>query len=559
MSDQQVKYTITADATQANTELAKVDKAAVSLVGNEQKLATETNKATAALKEQGKAATTSGVSMKSLGDGAKALQQKMAPTAAAISGVGSALGAAGGQAGKFFNAASQGAAAFGAAGPAGLALVAGTLAIDAIATASKEAAIANDVWRAQLEATLPAMQKSRDFTKSMADEANRLGIAVANAGRTEYEVSIARAGAQKAELEAKLANIQATERLRQAAVNDATSQLESARLRGRGIAEAEDRLTLATEVQRSVQRSASEYATQVSSLEDSVWKIADAWATVDSRSKAAAGTAAFNAQTANILAPVGSTAIFDDSNFGGTVETDAEKQEKYRAARELAAENERQRKFAIEQNADKKAEERQKRILDNEKMFDDMRYEYKKKQADALLDIEKSYANQVTDIGKSTFSTALTVGQDYLDAKIQGEKNAELKSVASFLSATGQQLVASGTRAIFEGAIISANPVTPGAGLPMMAMGGLAIAAGIGMGAAGTGVAHTAAGGTIGKELPDKEAAKDKGASPGRGGSGSGGGPLVVNVAYGVGGPLPEDTAREISKAVNTGRRRGGR
>ena len=53
MSDQQVKYTITADATQANSELTRVDKAVVSLVGNESRLAAETAKATTALKQQG--------------------------------------------------------------------------------------------------------------------------------------------------------------------------------------------------------------------------------------------------------------------------------------------------------------------------------------------------------------------------------------------------------------------------------------------------------------------------------------------------------------------------
>jgi hypothetical protein len=54
-------------------------------------------------------------------------------------------------------------------------------------------------------------------------------------------------------------------------------------------------------------------------------------------------------------------------------------------------------------------------------------------------------------------------------------------------------------------------------------------------------------------------AARDRGAAPrsSRGGDG-GGGPLVVNVSYGVGGPLPEDTAREIARVMKTGNRRRG-
>lgn len=145
---------------------------------------------------------------------------------------------------------------------------------------------------------------------------------------------------------------------------------------------------------------------------------------------------------------------------------------------------------------------------------------------------------------------------DYLMAKIEGEEYAEQKAIASFLSATGQQLVASGVRGVFEGAIMSANPLTPGIGAGMIATGGAAIVAGLAMAGGGAAVSSsiptTSTGGA-------SSATRDPGASPRGSSLGSGGGgPMIINVAYGAGGPLPEDIAREISRVVRSGDRRRG-
>lgn len=174
-----------------------------------------------------------------------------------------------------------------------------------------------------------------------------------------------------------------------------------------------------------------------------------------------------------------------------------------------------------------------------------------KEKADAIKAAEKSTADFQVGLAQSMSEQLLSSAQGYVDAKIKGEKDAEQKAIASFLSATGQQLVASGTRAIFEGAIISANPLTPGAGVGMIATGVAAVGAGLAMGAGGAAIAPPAGGGAT-------SAARDRGASPRSVRGGGEGGPLVVNVAYGVAGPLPEDTAREIAKAVKTGNRRRG-
>lgn len=181
-----------------------------------------------------------------------------------------------------------------------------------------------------------------------------------------------------------------------------------------------------------------------------------------------------------------------------------------------------------------------------------------KEEAKAKAEAEKQFTQMFIDAGQQAAATALSTSQDYIEAKIKGEKDAEQKAVASFLSATGQQLVGSGTRAIFEGLIMSSNPLTPGMGAGMIATGAAAIAVGMGMGAGGAAMAHTAAGGTVGSPLPEKSASRDRGASPRSSSGGGGGGPLVINVSYGVGGPLPEDTAREIAKVMRTGDRRRG-
>jgi hypothetical protein len=176
-----------------------------------------------------------------------------------------------------------------------------------------------------------------------------------------------------------------------------------------------------------------------------------------------------------------------------------------------------------------------------------------KDKAKALKAIEKQQQDFFVGAAQGAFSNVLSASQGYIEAKIKGEKDAEQKAVASFLSATGQQLVGSGTRAIFEGLI--ANAAIPGSGIPLMATGAAAIAAGIGMGAGGAAVSASVAGGGGSGE---KMAARDRGASPRSSSGGGSGGPLVINVSYGVGGPLPEDTAREIAKVMRTGDRRRG-
>jgi hypothetical protein len=176
-----------------------------------------------------------------------------------------------------------------------------------------------------------------------------------------------------------------------------------------------------------------------------------------------------------------------------------------------------------------------------------------------LKDTVKQYEGMYNDLGQlaqGATTTLIGASEDYFKAKIEGAENAEMIAAAAVLSGIGDQLVGLGTKYLFEGAGMSilGDPRGPA----MLGLGGLTIAAGVGMGAGSAAISHTAAGGTVGKALPDDKATKDPGASPrSSGGSGSGG-PLIVNVAYGAGGPLPEDIAREIHKVTSSGNRRRG-
>jgi hypothetical protein len=170
---------------------------------------------------------------------------------------------------------------------------------------------------------------------------------------------------------------------------------------------------------------------------------------------------------------------------------------------------------------------------------------------------EKELAEYRIKLMEQVTSSAMGTLTDYLVAKVEGEKDAEKKAVASFLSSTGRQLVASGVRGIFEGAILSANPLTATSGAGMIMTGSAAVAAGLAMAGGGA---------VVGASLRPPDVAspsssmRDPGASPRlSGGDGDGGGPLVVNITYGVSGPLPEDTARAIRDATRSAGRRGGR
>lgn len=492
-------------------------------------------------------------SLKDLQDGAQKLQQKLAPTAAAISGVSSALGQAGGEAGKVVAGFGQMAAAFGAGGPWAVAIVGATMLVDEYIVAQKEmeknAEIADRALNAFGDNLKNRSGKGLEWIKEKADEAAK---AVRDFGKTSAEVTVATARLEVAATEARIKGIDDTidrrnehiARLKAemndpAVINsrrDIIDRLESLRDENVLLTKAKQTREELTATLKAQQDETRRLITQQAALSD-LENLPDGSA--DLAKKKAGG---------RVSAAKVSVAEEIDSTTAMLLYVNQLKQkatDEYLAAKKTSYEQEQRDLEAAEKEKTRiAAEAEKKRKEDAERLA--------KEKADAVKAIEKQQADFVGGIQQAAASQLLSTGQAYIDAKIKGEKDAEQKAVASFLSATGQQLVASGTRAIFEGAIISANPLTPGAGLPMIGMGAAAIAAGVGMGAAGTAMAPP----------PEAKggggAARDRGAAPRSSRGGSDGGPLVVNVSYGVGGPLPEDTAREIARVMRTGNRRRG-
>ena len=489
--------------------------------------------------QAGVAASATSKAFDNVAAGAKSLQQKMAPAAAAISGVGAALGNSTGAVGKFVNAAAQGAAAFGAGGPLGLAIVGATLAIDEYAKVTKESDAALAVWRERLTMVTPAMMHTRDIVRDLADEAKRLGVETLNAGKTQYEVAIRTAGVEKAVLEAKIANIEASDRLRQAAVNEAQSAFESAKMRGRGVDEARARLDDALAVQAMVSRNAQEYRGQVTSLEDSVWKIADAWMATETATKAAVRAAGGRSSD-------GGAAIFDGDSFANT---DNDADARAREARNEAADrafDARAKLNADRINAEIAAEkDKGQRIADNEEMFANMRYEQAKANADRMTELLASHGQQAA-AAIGTFAASAAMGQE---AALENLIAAASQQAGGFIMLEGGKVMATG----IAGMISAPNPLSAA----QIAGGAALVAAGAAVQTGGP-AAVSALMGKGGASTGPTGSTRDKGASPRSSGGGGSGGPMIVNVSYGAGGPLPEDIAREIHKVTSSGNRRRG-
>jgi len=204
---------------------------------------------------------------------------------------------------------------------------------------------------------------------------------------------------------------------------------------------------------------------------------------------------------------------------------------------------------------------RDERIAANEEMFRNMAYEAERAQAERLEALWSDYAGTFTDIGGQMYAASVRAAGDYFDAIITGQEFAAEKIGIGLMRTAGDSLVSSGIKLSGEAVVSAFTPgLQPLAAAQAGAAAGL-IAGGIALGAGATGIEHVMAGGTIGKALPERDtrSATDPGASPGRSTGGSGG-PMIINVSYGAGGPLPEDIGREIAKAVGgTNRRRGGR
>lgn len=174
------------------------------------------------------------------------------------------------------------------------------------------------------------------------------------------------------------------------------------------------------------------------------------------------------------------------------------------------------------------------------------------------MQVEQEFQSDAVDLGKSTFGVLTAMSQTYFDEQVTGSKYSAEIAAAYALKAIGDQLVGFGTQQIFKGtALLIESAGADPRGYGLVALGGVAISAGVGMGAGSAKISADVSA----KQSADS-ASKDRGVNSGggRGGGGGGGGEQVVFVNnYGVYGPSPEDSARQHDQAARIYLRRNGR
>lgn len=502
MSDQQVKYTITADASQANSELAKVDKAAASLVGNEKALATETAKATAAIREQGKAASTTAASTETLRQRIGKSAENLSKQAAAVSLVSSSLDGMGGNVGKAVAGAGQMAAAYGAGGPFALALVGGIAAVSAFSS------------------HLETLNREQD--ELIARTYGPVEAAAAQMNKVERDLSALRRDAA------------GPETVKQAAAR-VQAEIDAVNAQVADVIKARNAMKISGSQEYFDER--ERYEQQRKILEKTVTLLQ---------------------QKQNLEQGKAATAGLPTKRIGPTV-VKPETMEESTVAEQNMMFVTKMRDEAIAHRLKNEADAREEQAR-----MDKEATEEERRQAAERVKIAEDEANKKQSIADSQaafvtgqlMKTSSVIAQSAVAAaKGQEDAGAILlqglsQQAGDLITLKGAESAATGLSMLFTGNPAGAVPLAGGLALigagQAIAIGGAEVAASMISGASRT-------------PSTDKGASRDKGASPGRGSGSGGGGPLVVNVAYGVGGPLPEDTAREIQKAVDTGRRRGGR
>ena len=200
---------------------------------------------------------------------------------------------------------------------------------------------------------------------------------------------------------------------------------------------------------------------------------------------------------------------------------------------------------------------------DRNKAIDDLE-DAKTKAAEKGANDRKKIAKKEWDYKASLMQASTSLASSLLAESIKislsGEKNMGEALLKMFLERTGQSLIAVGTRAVFEGAVM--NSTLPGSGVAAMATGAAAIAAGAAMSAGGAAISLGGAtsGGSSGSASGTQGTGSTGGISTGGFGGSSGQqgtGTTIINISYGVGGPEPESAAQAVLDAIAIGRRRG--
>lgn len=486
--------------------------------------------------------------------------QKLGPSAAAISGVATALGQTNGEAGKALAAVGQVTAAFAAGGPFGAALAAGVFAVDALSQSwerqikEQDEALASlyratDGYVKNLQTARGELAKARgefataaragrEFTpeerkQQLRDEAaGRIAAAEAATKQARAEVDLAKATEYAATLDMTFSQARALLE---------KTRASNIRIADRALAQEKEALQTrinAISVSETMRKKAEEERSQNEFLADSIAEIA-----AQNRAAAQAAAERERQTTGDVQALLAKEYA---SRLG--ILAEARKQiESERAA------------VVAEESAIRDAQ------LEDELDADINRWAAAGEAYKGYEQLKTSILEEESERRKQVAQQALGVivgsTQDYIDARIKGEKDAEEAFAASIMRQAGQALVAKGVElgGIALVSLLSGNvaiAAAQGAGSAAL------ITAGVGLGAQATSIMHTAAGGKVGQPLPTQSTSgggTDIGARarPARPGTAGAGGTNLTIIYGGLSGPSADDGARALGKGLERARRRG--
>ena len=503
-----------------------------------------------------------GGGLKNLQQGFGAMQQRIAPAAAAISGISAALGQTNGEAGKAVAAIGQVAAAFAAGGPLGAGLAAGTLAVDAL----------NQSWEAQIKAQDDALRSLYATTDGYIKSLNQARTALtsakgelAAAGRAGREFTPEErkqqlrdeAAGRIAAAEAAVVQAQAQVDLNKAneLANDLGLTFSQARALLEGRRKSEIRLTERTlEMEREtlqtrinaisvstiMAKKAEEEAAQNEYLAEQI----NAVGTATKAAGRGDGEGRFSAQALQARIVAGMAA-----------------QEQVLAAASKAADD------ALEADIDRMAAAGQ-ATRDFEQLKTEITRDYSEERGQILAaEAEKEKAaieqrnSMIAATAMGMASTLASASDQLLTDIITGQEHATERFAAFIMQQAGQALISNGVQLIGEGTknVLIGNPMAAGQFVGAASLIGM----GISLGGIATGVTHAAAGGKFGQKVPTDSTsgrASDPGARARPTSAMAGGGPTGQNftIIYGgISGPSADDGARALTKAARRANRRG--
>jgi len=461
--------------------------------------------------------------------------QKLGPSAAAISGVASALGQTNGEAGKALAAVGQVTAAFAAGGPFGAALAAGVFAVDALTNA----------WEKELKAQNAAIELEYGTVTKVFDDVRKLREENAKIERSIMPAAWQQSAARKEALQSIDDEIKKTQEKKQVTRDQAVAVRQEVQALQELREELQKQFDLQDKAARVAEqtRASEEFLRQRrAEAEEKRRKAQERWQ--EQQRKAAESWAAFNAKieqqriddederirregrkgAMSLALPMGDGGLIGPE-FGS-------------AAGQLSQYN-KQAELSVA-------------------LAEDWRLAW----AMAANDVAQSMGGANAVI-LGAVETGVAGIQQLTDDLITGEEHATERFAALVMQQAGQSLISYGTQAIGRGLFQLSDPFTAPLAPASFAAGGALIAGGIALGGAATGVMHMAQGGTIGSPIPAANSTTGGGgdlgarARPARPGGGAGGGTNLTIIYGGLSGPSADDGARAMTRGLERARRRG--